>query len=119
MSSVDLRTLEIVEAAVEESNNVMVILDSDHSQPHVLKELNVYSKYVTPGCYLVVEDTNPDGYHNPAGSTYDPQVGYAGHAVRAWKPERHGFRVDERCERFLFTQNPGGWLLKEKPKEEK
>jgi len=114
MSSVDLRVLETIEAAVGESRKVMVILDSDHSQPHVLKELNAYHGFVSEGCYLIVEDTNPDAYNAMETQGYDRERGFANHAVKAWKPERHGFRVDERCERFLFTQNPGGYLLKEK-----
>jgi len=34
----------------------MVVLDSDHSGPHVAKEIRTYGGFVTPGCYLVVED---------------------------------------------------------------
>lgn len=34
----------------------MVVLDSDHSAKHVAKEIELYGKLVTPGCYLVVED---------------------------------------------------------------
>lgn len=116
-SSVDLRTLEYVEKAVSKADRVMVILDSDHSQPHVLKELNAYHEFVSPGCYLIVEDTNEDAYSAMDAQGYDPKVGYANHAVKTWNPERHGFKADERCERFLFTQNPGGYLRKDTSKE--
>ena len=36
----------------------MVVLDSDHSEANVAAELDAYAPMVTPGCYLVVEDTN-------------------------------------------------------------
>lgn len=34
----------------------MVVLDSEHSAPHVAREIELYGPLVTPGCYLVVED---------------------------------------------------------------
>lgn len=35
---------------------IMVSLDSDHSFEHVAREIDIYARMVTPGCYLVVED---------------------------------------------------------------
>jgi len=36
---------------------VMVILDSDHSRDHVFSELCLYAPYVTPGSFMIVQDT--------------------------------------------------------------
>lgn len=44
-----------------EKNKVMVVLDSAHDRQHVLKEMVLYSQLVTPGMYLVVEDTHEEG----------------------------------------------------------
>jgi cephalosporin hydroxylase len=35
---------------------IMVILDSDHSRAHVLRELEAYAPLVTPGSWIVAED---------------------------------------------------------------
>lgn len=107
--STDLRVVEEVEKRVAKHDRVMVILDSDHSKSNVIRELNIYSRFVTDGCYLIVEDTNPDAY-DALDSYYEKSDGYAGHAVREWRPHKHGFAVDSRRERFLFSQNPGGFL---------
>ena len=56
-----------------------------------------------------MEDTNPDAY-DAMDAHYDKADGYAGHAVKEWNPEKRGFVVDDRRERLLFTQNPGGYL---------
>jgi cephalosporin hydroxylase len=40
----------------------MVILDSDHGKSHVLKEIQLYNHMVTPGQYMIVEDTDLNGH---------------------------------------------------------
>lgn len=43
-------------AAMTAGRRCMVSLDSDHSGPHVSREIELYGPLVSPGCYLVVED---------------------------------------------------------------
>ncbi|HEV2893257.1 MAG TPA: CmcI family methyltransferase, partial [Actinomycetota bacterium] len=60
---------------------------------------------VTPGSYLVVEDTNVNGH--PVYEAFGPGPM---EAVQDFLKERDDFEVDRSREKFLFTFNPGGWL---------
>lgn len=106
MSSTDPVVLSHV-AKHAEDKRCMVILDSAHGAEHVLNELNLYSPFVAKGCYLIVEDTNPDGYFL-GPDTRDGQG--PAEAVKAWQPRNRGFLVDLDREKYGFTQNPGGYL---------
>ena len=88
----------------------MVILDSDHSCDHVLQELRLYHRFVSPGCYLVVEDTNVNGH--PAMKQHGPGPM---EALKSWQPSKHGFEVDKSREKFLVTFHPSGFLKRVKP----
>ncbi len=55
-SSVDPQVVTAVEGLVEPDDRVLVVLDSDHTRAHVLAELEAYSKFVSPGSYIVATD---------------------------------------------------------------
>lgn len=94
--SVAPETVSHVMAGLE-GERVMVALDSDHSYDHVSAELACYGHLVTPGCYLVVEDT----WAAPG----------AAQACSEYVSARDGdFEIDQTREKHLMTFNPGGWL---------
>jgi cephalosporin hydroxylase len=98
-------TLAAVAERVHGRAPVMVILDSDHRRDHVLDELHAYAGFVTPGSYLVVEDTNLNGH--PVEPDFGPGPM---EAVRAFLAQRDEFVVDDAQEKFFLTFNPGGFL---------
>jgi cephalosporin hydroxylase len=83
----------------------MVILDSDHSQSHVEKELKLFAPLVTLNSYLIVEDTNINGH--PAYPSFGPGP-YE--AVETFLRTNDNFEVDSSREKFLMTFNPKGYL---------
>jgi cephalosporin hydroxylase len=83
----------------------MVVLDSDHRKEHVLKELKLYSKFVAKGCYLVVEDTNLNGY--PIRPDFGPGPM---EAVQEFLRENNKFIIDREREKFFITFSPKGFL---------
>lgn len=108
-SSVDKDVLAEVQTNIDHYGGpVMVILDSDHSKDHVLKELEAYHKFVTPGAYLIVEDENVNGH--PVLSEHGPGPYEASEEFFAKHPE---FRKDQRVPSYhLFSQH--GWYRRMK-----
>jgi len=83
----------------------LVVLDSDHSKAHVLKELDLLASHVTVGSYLIVEDTNINGHPTFQGFGEGPYE-----AVEEFLETHPEFVVDETREKFLLTFNPRGYL---------
>jgi cephalosporin hydroxylase len=91
------------------SGRAMVVLDSDHSAAHVFQEIMCYSPLVQVGDYLIVEDTNVNGH--PTYQEYGPGPM---EAVEKFLSQTDEFAIDERCERFLMTLNPKGYLRRQR-----
>jgi len=106
-SSTDPSVLEHAKGMAD-GRRTMVVLDSAHNRRHVLEELRLYAPLVTKGCYLIVEDTNVDGYYLGKGDI--GADGGPAEAVKEWQPSNKGFEVDRTYERFMMSQNPGGYL---------
>jgi len=62
-NSIDKKTLIQVDELLEDNDDVIVILDSAHNYNHVYKELELYSKYVSVGSYIVVTDGSQEYLH--------------------------------------------------------
>jgi cephalosporin hydroxylase len=106
-SSTAPETVEQVAALIGDREPVLVILDSDHTENHVLEELRVYRRFVSPGSYLVVEDTNVNGH--PVLDDFGPGPT---EAVEAFLVEESAFFVDKTREKYFLTFNPNGYLCR-------
>jgi cephalosporin hydroxylase len=96
-----------VDAARQGKGCVLVILDSDHRRPHVLQELEIYHRFVTPGNYLIVEDTNVNGH--PVFRAHGPGPM---EALDEFLHTNKDFEIDSDQEKFHLSFNPRGYLRK-------
>jgi cephalosporin hydroxylase len=94
-SSTSEEIVRKVKSLIRDRDKVMVILDSDHHKEHVLKELKIYSKFVTKGSYLIVEDTNINGH--PVVPDFGPGPL---EAVEEFLKENKNFVADRTKEKF-------------------
>lgn len=113
-SSTDLMIAKTVGEIAKNHKTVMVLLDSCHTEEHVLREMELYGPLVTAGSYLVVYDTLvefEDKPHNdrPWGKGNSPYT-----AVQKFLRTHDEFKADETIEeKIVITSCPGGWLRRE------
>ena len=102
--SLSAPVLERVWRAASKAQRVMVVLDSWHGYEHVRRELAAYHELVTPGQYLVVQDTKLDRLRGRSSAKA---------AVRAFMSAAPGaarFQTDRSREYLLYSQHAEGYL---------
>ncbi len=111
-SSVDKNVINKVLTFAKDKNHVLVVLDSNHTHDHVLKELDNYSPMVTKGGYLVVFDTIiedlPKKFYpdRPWDKGNNPKT-----AVLEFLKHNDRFVIDKEIEqKLLITVAPCGYL---------
>jgi cephalosporin hydroxylase len=115
-SSVGEETILALEKLIEGSSGktITVMLDSNHSKDHVLKELELYSKYVTVGSYMIVQDGAQQWVADiPRGKAEwiddNPLA-----AIEEFLKTNSDFIIDESFTRLGITSSPGGYLKRVK-----
>jgi len=110
-SSTSLDTVVTIHHLASTRKRVMVILDSDHSPAHIWSELVSYAPLVTPGSFLIVEDTNlgvvvphESGEHVPG--PHD--------VIGPFLAAHPDFEQEALAERYLLSFNHGGYLRRKR-----
>ena len=93
-SSVSPEVVQQLATRLDSTAGRMVVLDSDHRKAHVDEELKIYSRFVTPGQYLIVEDTAINGHPASAGFRPGPFA-----SVATFLCDRDDFVVDKTREK--------------------
>lgn len=97
-SSIAPEVHEQLKADIGEGKRVFVTLDTLHAPKHVAAELDLYSQYVSPGSYMILQDT----YYEGLPEVLDEFL--------AKHPDWE--RVEKLDDRFIFTKYRGGFLRK-------
>lgn len=110
--SIDEELVKQVYEFAKGKKQVLVVLDSNHTHDHVLKELQLYSPLVTNGSYIVVFDTviedMPEDFFpdRPWGKGNNPKT-----AVWEFLKTNDRFEIDKEIEnKLLITVAPDGYL---------
>jgi len=111
-SSISTTTVKKIAKIAKNKKSILVCLDSNHTHDHVLKELELYSPFVTMDSYLVVFDTIvedlPDNFYpdRPWGKGNNPKT-----AVAEFLKNNRSFEVDTEIQnKLLITAAPDGYL---------
>lgn len=111
-SSIDESVIRKVEKIAENKKKIMVFLDSCHTHEHVMNELDLYSKFVSVGSYIVAFDTIvellPNEFQNdrPWGVGNNPMT-----AVKEFIEKNNDFVIEHSIEnKLLMTSAPSGYL---------
>ena len=113
-SSVKQDTFNKVKSLSKDYRNILVMLDSNHTESHVLKELNLYSSLITKNSYCIVFDTIVEkmdsefSKNRPWNKKNSPQS-----AIQKFLKKNDEFIVDKTIDKkIILSMAPGGFLKK-------
>src|SRR5882724_2480099 len=108
-SSGEMAEQRIRRLKTEYPGPVFAILDSDHSKAHVMSELMALRPILSPGDYVIVEDSNINGH--PVLPFWGPGPYEA--VTEYIKTFPHDYTLDTAREnKFGFTFAPHGFLIR-------
>jgi cephalosporin hydroxylase len=114
-SSISEAMAESVQAFACNHSTILVVLDSNHTHDHVLRELELYAPLVTPGSYCVVFDTVIEDM--PPGSFPDRPWDKGNNpktAVYEYLRTHSEFEIDKAIpDKLQITVAPDGYLRRE------
>lgn len=99
---------------LKKNKKILVVLDSNHSEEHVLKELEIYSKIVSKNSYIIVLDTvieyldeKLNKKNKPFSRGNNPFT-----AVKKFLKFNRNFKIDRKYENLAVISNGYSGFLK-------
>jgi cephalosporin hydroxylase len=110
-SSTDAETVARARALIGPEKTVLLVLDSNHTHDHVLRELELYTPLVRAGSYVVVFDTIIEFM----SASFDDRPWGKGNnaytAVKAFLETNRRFAIDQEIQdKLQITVAPYGYL---------
>jgi len=111
-SSISHQVINKIKRLTNKLKKIMVVLDSNHSKEHVLKELELYQDIVTPGSYLIAMDGAQEWVSDIPNGKPEWKEDNPLAAINEFLKKTKNFQVDEHYSRLMVTANPNGFLKK-------
>ena len=104
-------TRDKVDAFVRKAKTVLVIEDASHRYPDTLRNIEAIHQWVTPGSYLLVQDTKMDRFVAGLGKRYgNLKFGPMRSVDEFLAKHKDEFVIDRRFEYLLYSQHHRGYL---------
>jgi len=109
-SSISEETIEKIKEIVPKDSKIIVCLDSNHTKDHVLKELQLYHKFVSLGSYIVVFDTITSKLSKVSDSEKIYLNNSPKEAINEFLKEHNNFELDESYNKLYISSSQDGYL---------
>ena len=111
-SSIDEKIVGEVKNLSKNYKNILVFLDSNHDENHVLGELNAYANLVSKNSYCIVYDTCIDELPQGSFPNRSWDVGNSPmSAIKKWLPNNPNFEINKEIDqKLMLSVAPLGYL---------
>eukprot|EP01064_Diplonema_japonicum_P028107 TRINITY_DN4247_c1_g2_i1.p1 TRINITY_DN4247_c1_g2~~TRINITY_DN4247_c1_g2_i1.p1 ORF type:complete len:417 (+),score=73.27 TRINITY_DN4247_c1_g2_i1:55-1305(+) len=99
-----------VEKFVNKAKTVLVVEDASHRYPETLTRMNVIYKYVTPGSYMLVQDTKMDRFVSRLRKKYGGLKFGPMRSVDEFIRANKDWEIDRTFEYYIYSQHHRGFL---------
>jgi len=109
-NSVDESTVQRVRKMISKEDKVLVVLDSNHSYKHVVREIELYSSLVSRDSYIIVMDGVQEMLWDVPSGKKEWRHDNPLMAIREFLEKHPDWQVDHFYTRLNVTSNHSGFL---------